>query len=71
MRIAYRSNPNGLIIVTDAISTLGFSDGMHRIGQLSVEVRDGKSFIAGTDTLCGSMASMDESVRIFYKSTGI
>lgn len=69
LRIAYRSHAAGLILVTDAISTLGFTDGIHYIGQLAIEVRDGKSFIAGTETLCGNMASMDECIRRFRVAT--
>ncbi|KAI8122779.1 putative N-acetylglucosamine-6-phosphate deacetylase [Lucilia cuprina] len=70
MRIAYRTHPEGLILVTDAISALGLEEGIHHIGQLKMEVRDSKAFIAGTNTLCGSIAPMDECVRIFKKSTG-
>lgn len=70
MRIAYRANKEGLILVTDAISPLGLEDGEHHIGQLRVRIQDGMARIAGTDTLCGSIASMDECVRIFKKSTG-
>ncbi|KAM7347807.1 N-acetylglucosamine-6-phosphate deacetylase [Cochliomyia hominivorax] len=69
MRIAYRTHPDGLILVTDAISALGLEEGTHHIGQLRLEVRDSKAFIAETDTLCGSIAPMDECVRIFRKST--
>lgn len=69
LRIAYRTHPNGLIIVTDAISAMGLEEGMHRIGQFSIEVRDHKAFVAGTNTLCGSIAPMDECVRIFQSAT--
>jgi N-acetylglucosamine-6-phosphate deacetylase len=48
---------------------MGLEDGMHRIGQYSIEVRDHKAYIAGTTTLCGSIAPMDECVRIFRKET--
>lgn len=71
LKIAYRAHPNGLILVTDAISALGFSDGIHYIGQLTIEIRGNKAFIAGTDTLCGSIAPMDECIRIFQQSTGM
>lgn len=70
MRIAYRTHKDGLILVTDAISALGLQDGIHYIGQMDVEVRGIKAFIAGTQTLCGSIAPMDECIRIFQKSTG-
>lgn len=70
LRIAYRTHPDGLILVTDAISALGLEDGIHHIGQLPLEVKQGRAFIAGTDTLCGSIAPMDECVRIFHRATG-
>jgi N-acetylglucosamine-6-phosphate deacetylase len=69
LRIAYRSHPDGLILVTDAISAMGLSDGMHRIGQYNIEVRNHKAFIAGTNTLCGSIAPMDECIRIFKRES--
>lgn len=70
MRIAYRTHKDGLILVTDAISPLGLQDGIHYIGQMNIEVRGIKALIAGTETLCGSVAPMDECIRIFRKSTG-
>lgn len=69
LRIAHRTHPDGLIIVTDAISAMGLEEGTHRIGQLAIQVRDKKAFIAGTNTLCGSIATMDECIRTFKKST--
>lgn len=69
LRIAYRTHPRGLILVTDAISAMGLEEGMHRIGQYSIEVRDSKAYIAGTTTLCGSIAPMDECARIFKRET--
>lgn len=56
--------------MTDAISALGLHSGQHKIGQLNIEVRDNKAFIAGTSTLCGSIASMIECVKVLIKSTG-
>lgn len=69
LRIAYRTHPNGLIIVTDAISAMGLEEGTHRIGQYTIEVRNHRAFIANTNTLCGSIATMDECVRIFKAAT--
>ncbi|KAI8034446.1 N-acetylglucosamine-6-phosphate deacetylase [Drosophila gunungcola] len=69
LRIAYRTHPRGLILVTDAISALGLEEGVHHIGQLPLQVKQGKAFIAGTETLCGSIAPMDECVRIFQRAT--
>ncbi|XP_067640648.1 N-acetylglucosamine-6-phosphate deacetylase isoform X2 [Eurosta solidaginis] len=69
LRIAHRAHPNGLILVSDAIAALGMGDGKHHLGQLELEVCDGKAFIAGTNTLCGSIAPLDTCVRIFKKAT--
>lgn len=70
LRIAYRVHPEGLVVVTDAISAFGLQSGKHKIGQLDIEVRDNKAFIAGTDTLCGSIASMIQCVRNLISFTG-
>lgn len=59
LRIAYKTNKDGLILVTDAISALGLEDGDHRIGQLRIRIENKMAKIAGTETLCGSIASMD------------
>lgn len=60
----------GLVIVTDAISALGLEDGVHNIGQQKIEVREKKAYVAGTETLCGSVANMIECLRIFKEATG-
>lgn len=68
--MAYRANKSGLILVTDAISALGFEDGEHHIGQMLITIEKNRACIKNTDTLCGSIASMDECIRIFMRSTG-
>ncbi|KAF7418560.1 hypothetical protein HZH68_001213 [Vespula germanica] len=70
LRIAHRTHPKGLVLVTDAISALGLKEGVHQLGQLDIEIRKGRAYIAGTNTLCGSMAEMSKCVRIFKEATG-
>ncbi|KAK3929894.1 N-acetylglucosamine-6-phosphate deacetylase [Frankliniella fusca] len=70
LRIAYRVHPKGIVLVTDAISPLGLEAGTHNIGQMMIEIRDQKAFIAGTDTLCGSIASMNDCVKHFKAASG-
>lgn len=55
-------------MVTDAISALGLKDGIHQLGQQEIEVRNGKAYIAGTNTLCGSIANMSECVQFFKEA---
>lgn len=60
----------GLVLVTDAMSALGLVEGEHTIGQMSVEIKNGVGYVAGTNTLCGSIATMIQCVQIFMKATG-
>lgn len=70
LRIAHKTHPEGLVLVTDAISALGLEEGIHKLGQFEIEIRKGSAYIAGTDTLCGSMAEMPKCVRYFKEATG-
>ena len=56
--------------MTDAISALGLKEGIYQLGQLEIEVRNGRAYIAGTETLCGSIANMSACVRFFKEATG-
>ncbi len=59
-----------LVLVSDAIALAGMSDGIGQLGGLAVEVRDGRVTLAGSDTLAGSVLSLDEAVRRLV-ATGI
>ncbi|TEB38469.1 carbohydrate esterase family 9 protein [Coprinellus micaceus] len=73
VRLAYAAHPEGCILVTDAMKILDphLEDGVH-------EWRDGKRFVKegeklyleGTDTLAGSVVTLDKCVRNFSKFTG-
>lgn len=67
VRLAYKTNFESLVLVTDAILAMGFQDGRYRFGQQEIEVRGDKAFVAGTDTLTGSVATMQRSVVKFLK----
>lgn len=70
LRIAYKTNSRGLTLVTDAMSAMGLEAGVHYIGENKVEIVGKRAVIAGTTTLCGSIATMDFCVRFLMKSTG-
>lgn len=73
VRLAYSAHPEGCILVTDAMKILdpNLKDGVH-------EWRDGKRFVKegeklyleGTDTLAGSVVTLDKCIRNFSRFTG-
>lgn len=69
LRIANLVHPEGLVIVTDAVPAMGLPKGKHTIGPQEVEILDDRAVLAGTNTLCGSIMSMNECVKYFHKST--
>ncbi|XP_065838955.1 N-acetylglucosamine-6-phosphate deacetylase-like [Oscarella lobularis] len=71
LRIAYRANPKGVVLVTDAMAAMGLSDGIHSLGCQSIEVQGNQARLVGEkDRLAGSVATMDHCVRYFEKETG-
>ncbi|XP_022256478.1 uncharacterized protein LOC106472167 isoform X1 [Limulus polyphemus] len=48
---------------------MGLEAGTHYIGEQAVEIEGHRAIIAGTSTLCGSIATMDMCVRYFKNAT--
>ncbi|XP_073252993.1 N-acetylglucosamine-6-phosphate deacetylase-like [Porites lutea] len=69
-RIAHRSHPTGLVLITDAIAALGLPPGLHKLGPMKVEIDHEKATLQGTNTLAGSIASMDVCIQRFKKMSG-
>ena len=57
-------------LVTDAMAAAGMADGAYRLGALDVDVRDGVARVAGTDTIAGSTATMDQVFRFAVTHSG-
>ncbi|XP_068605512.1 N-acetylglucosamine-6-phosphate deacetylase [Brachionichthys hirsutus] len=70
LRIAHRSHPSGLVLVTDAIAAMGLPPGRHTLGQQVIEIQGLHAYVAGTTTLCGSIATMDMCLRHFKQVSG-
>lgn len=63
IRLAHRVHPQGLVLVTDAVPALGLPDGVYHMGAAKILVSKKRATIAGTETLCGSIASLSECVQ--------
>lgn len=70
LRIAWRANPHGLVLVTDAIAAMGLAPGTHRLGQQTVTISNFSARLAGTNTLAGSVATMPHCIKHFHDATG-
>ena len=57
-----------MILVTDGISATGMPDGTYMLGDLEVEVRDGRCTSNGT--LAGSVLTLDRGVQNLMEFTG-
>jgi N-acetylglucosamine-6-phosphate deacetylase len=55
--------PERVTLVTDAMAAAGMPDGAYRLGTVDVEVAGGIAHVAGTDTIAGSTATMDQLFR--------
>lgn len=70
LKMAWQANPESLFIVTDAMSALGLPPGNYELGGVAVEVSEKEAHVAGSETLAGSVCSMDQMVRSFKLATG-
>ncbi|GAB49896.1 N-acetylglucosamine-6-phosphate deacetylase [Mobilicoccus pelagius] len=57
------AGPDRVVVVTDAMSAAGMTDGRYLLGALDVDVVDGTARVAGTPTIAGSTATMDRLFR--------
>jgi len=67
--MAYKSHSHGCVLVTDAMTAMGLGDGEHSLGNMKVHIKGDRATLAGTDTLAGSVVSMDTCVQRFRQFT--
>jgi N-acetylglucosamine-6-phosphate deacetylase len=60
------------ILITDGMSATGMPDGRYKLGDLEVDVSQGRCTSAGSPgVLAGSVVTMDQAVRNFSRFTGV
>jgi len=62
-QVTRAAGPGRVALVTDAMAAAALGDGRYRLGSLRVDVVDGVAHVAGTTTIAGSTATMDELFR--------
>ncbi|KAG6841420.1 hypothetical protein C0991_011314 [Blastosporella zonata] len=73
VRLAYSAHPDGCVLITDAQKILdpNLRDGVYEWRDGQRFVKEGyKLYLEGTDTLAGSVVTMDACVRNFSRFTG-
>lgn len=69
VRLFYKAKgAENIILVTDGMSATGMPDGVYMLGDMEVEVRDGRCTSHGV--LAGSVLTLDRAVRNFVQFTG-
>ncbi|CEF68334.1 Putative N-acetylglucosamine-6-phosphate deacetylase [Strongyloides ratti] len=69
IKLAYQANSDGLIIVSDAMAALGMGDGIHRLGDQIINVKDNHATVHGTNITAGSVASIPKCVKTLQNIT--
>ena len=69
VRLAHSLCSDRAVLITDAMSAMGLGDGEHSLGDTEVIVKGMKATVAGTETLAGSVASMDCCIRSYREYT--
>ncbi|BCG60637.1 N-acetylglucosamine-6-phosphate deacetylase [Paenibacillus sp. URB8-2] len=70
--LARLKGPEGLILITDAMSAAGLSDGEYAIGDLPVKVQDGVARLRDNpDALAGSTLTMIKGFRYLIQEAGL
>jgi N-acetylglucosamine-6-phosphate deacetylase len=62
--------PDRIALITDAMAAAGMADGAYRLGELAFDVVGGIARVAGTDTIAGSTATMDQVFRFAVVNSG-
>lgn len=62
-------SPARLVAVTDAMAAAASADGRYALGELDIDVVDGVARVAGSGTIAGSTATMDQLFRRIVGAT--
>jgi N-acetylglucosamine-6-phosphate deacetylase len=61
--LLFAAAPGRIALVTDAMAAAAAPPGRYLLGELDIDVADGRAVVAGTDTLAGSTLTPDRALR--------
>ena len=70
-QVTRQAGVDRVALITDAMAAAGMADGSYRLGSLAVDVTGGVARVAGTDTIAGSTATMDQVFRNAVEHSGL
>ena len=71
VRDIFEAAPNRIVLITDAMSAAGSSDGIYKIANLEVIVKDGVARLASNGSLAGSTLTMAKAFSHALNEIGI
>lgn len=69
--LLFAAAPGRIALVTDAMAAAAAPPGRYLLGDLEVDVADGRAVVAGTDTLAGSTLTPDHALRTVVQACGV
>ncbi|KAI8606481.1 hypothetical protein EDD21DRAFT_298063 [Dissophora ornata] len=69
VKIAYDSHPDGVILVTDAMSAMGLAPRNCQLGNINITKEEDRVYIKNMDIPAGSVITLDACMRNFIKFT--
>lgn len=63
VRLAFTNAPGRIALITDAMAGAGVGDGSYSLGDLQVEVKQGCATVKDSNTLAGSVLTLDAALR--------
>jgi N-acetylglucosamine-6-phosphate deacetylase len=71
VRDIFEAAPNRIVMITDAMSAAGSTDGTYQIASLEVSVKDGVARLASNGSLAGSTLTMAKAFNHALNEIGI
>lgn len=70
VKMAWRANPQGLFLISDAVASAGMPAGRYTLGNQILQKNNSHTHLEHKDTLAGSTTFLDICVRNFFSWTG-